>query len=214
MAERTMPMTVQYCEQLAAVAGFEPWNSVSNIAFIVAGVAAWRRTQTLPLKRDVGVQGLMVLALLIGGGSFAWHATHQGWAELADVIPILCFVLLFLFLAIRRLLGRGPLTAFLASTGIFAAIVLVIVFARTALNGSGAYLPVWIGLATLALLTSGAIRTRLFFASACFTGSLTARTLDLAICEHFILGTHWLWHLLNGAVIYLCLMTLIEAERQ
>jgi hypothetical protein len=33
--------------------------------------------------------------------------------------------------------------------------------------------------------------------------SLTFRTLDLAICERFAVGTHFLWHLLNGLVLYL-----------
>jgi hypothetical protein len=43
-----------------------------------------------------------------------------------------------------------------------------------------------------------------------FTVSLALRTVDLAVCETFRLGTHFLWHLLNAAVLYVLLRTAIS----
>lgn len=203
-------MTVQYCEQLTAIAGFEPWNSISNVAFIMAGVAAWAKARSASVAIAGSTLALIGFAFLIGAGSFAWHATHQGWAEFADVIPILCFVLLFMYLAIRRLLQLGRIAALIASAGMFAAIASIIVIARTALNGSAAYLPVLVCLMALAVLAPAAeSRAHLRLAAALFAMSLTARTIDLALCADFPLGTHWLWHVLNGAVIFLALAAVI-----
>lgn len=69
-------MTVQYCEQLIAVGHFEPWNSITNLAFILAAAAAWWHARALQVRLSPGVAVLLLLALLIGIGSFAWHATH------------------------------------------------------------------------------------------------------------------------------------------
>lgn len=109
------------------------------------------------------------------------------------MIPILCFVLLFWFLALRRLLEIRPLPAILAIAGMFSAIAVVIALAPAALNGSAAYLPVLMGLGVLAvLIPQDASRSRLRFAASGFAASLTARTLDHSLCAEFPIGTHWL----------------------
>jgi hypothetical protein len=35
--------------------------------------------------------------------------------------------------------------------------------------------------------------------------SLTFRTIDIAVCDAFTLGTHFVWHMLNAVVIYILL---------
>lgn len=195
---------MQYCEQLLARAGFEPWNAVSNAAFVLAAIVAVRTAPRTAWRADTA--GLLVLAVAIGAGSFAWHATHASWAELADVLPILAFVLLFLFSAVRRLPGGTVLAASAACGAMLIAIAGLIATVPRALNGSVAYLPVWTGLAALAVFTPDPdLRRLLRGATALFAVSLAARTLDLAICADFPHGSHWLWHVCNGGVIYLAL---------
>ena len=43
-----------------------------------------------------------------------------------------------------------------------------------------------------------------------FAMSLTARALDRPLCAQFLIGTHWLWHLLNGIVLGSLIVTLIR----
>jgi hypothetical protein len=43
-----------------------------------------------------------------------------------------------------------------------------------------------------------------------FSLSLVLRTVDAAICPAFPLGTHFIWHLLNGLVLYLGMRLLAD----
>ncbi len=195
---------MQYCEQTLAIGAFEPWNAWTNLAFVAAAIGAWweRRGAALPPSRWL----LLGLACAIGAGSFAWHATHAPWAELADVLPILALVLTFLFVTARERLRWSRVGASLLCVGMLAAIVGVGVLAGTRLNGSLAYFPVWFGLAWLAMVLPAPSAQRwLKIASALFACALIARTSDLYWCQAFPRGTHWLWHLCNGGVIYLAL---------
>jgi hypothetical protein len=54
-------------------------------------------------------------------------------------------------------------------------------------------------------------------AGATLAVSLFFRSIDNAICESVPLGTHFLWHLLNGLVLYLLLraaLTMPAAPRR
>jgi hypothetical protein len=42
-----------------------------------------------------------------------------------------------------------------------------------------------------------------------FCLALTFRTIDLAACAWVSFGTHFLWHLFNGAVFYLAMRAII-----
>jgi hypothetical protein len=42
------------------------------------------------------------------------------------------------------------------------------------------------------------------------TLSLALRTIDAAACDTFPLGTHFLWHIFNAAVLYVLLRTAIR----
>jgi hypothetical protein len=41
----------------------------------------------------------------------------------------------------------------------------------------------------------------LIFGAALLTLSLTARSLDMALCDSIPVGTHFLWHLLNALML-------------
>jgi hypothetical protein len=58
-----------------------------------------------------------------------------------------------------------------------------------------------------------AARFRLALAAGVLLLAVMVRTLDAAVCERFALGTHFLWHVLVAAVIYLCASTLLAVQR-
>ena len=85
------------------------------------------------------------------------------------------------------------------------------------LNRSGGYLPYLVGLACMTAWLACHKRpaTRAFAgAIALFGVALVLRTADQAWCQQFPLGTHFLWHLLNGGVLALLTLALLsDVER-
>ncbi|MEM9097847.1 MAG: hypothetical protein AAGC79_04925 [Pseudomonadota bacterium] len=51
-------------------------------------------------------------------------------------------------------------------------------------------------------------------AAAVFAISLTFRTLDIPLCGSFEMGTHFLWHILNGVVLGTLVLGVIEEGRE
>ena len=84
------------------------------------------------------------------------------------------------------------------------------VAALTALVVIGGYLKFGRGLAAGGH-TGGAA---LLFAAATFAVSLTFRTIDAPLCEAVPLGTHFMWHVLNGCVLFLVVRALVLFGRR
>lgn len=201
-----------YCEQLLAVAGFEPWNALTNAAFLLATWLGWRSFARTGSAVPPSARVLVALCGLIGLGSFAWHATGAPWAQWADVVPILGFVLVFLYVALRALLGApAPLAVAACAALIGAALVAMRLFGP-ALNGSIAYVPVWLSLLACSVvlhLRGSAAWPRFALATLLFAVSLTFRSIDLAVCAAtHSRGTHWLWHLCNALLLYVLMQAL------
>ncbi len=211
-----------YCERTSAAFWAEPANAWSNLAFpaaaLWAAVAARRRGGATP-----AFWALVVLAALVGVGSFLFHTFGNVWSEYADTIPIWTFVAATLFVAAGRVLGLRPHPA--VAAGLVAAVVLIVTFVTATdpaapsppdpLNGSLQYAPALIALAAVAILAR--IRRMpivglLLAATLAFLAALFFRTIDLAVCAAFPLGTHFLWHLLNGVTVGLILMVMLAAD--
>ena len=195
-----------YCERTDASFWAEPVNAVTNAAFLIAALVAfvqWRRGGA----RDWPVLALIAVTAAIGVGSFIFHTVATSAAAKFDTIPIAVFIYGYLLLALRRFLGfsllvsLGVLVAFSAFNYAEAMIV-----PRGALNGSHAYLPALAALIAVAWPMRKASAGRWLFAAA-FTliVSLTFRSIDMAVCDALPLGTHFLWHSLNGLALYLLL---------
>ncbi len=54
----------------------------------------------------------------------------------------------------------------------------------------------------------------LFFAGLAFVISLTFRSVDRGVCPGFPLGTHFLWHIINAAVIYMASLAGLSSATQ
>lgn len=196
-------MLDEYCERLGPGLWAEPFNALSNLAFFVAAWALWRLSRQ---RGGPGLEGGILLGLLlcIGTGSSLYHTFATGWARWLDVGPILLFQLWFLWIYGRRVIGMG----WLAAAGFEALFLLtgaLMYLDPTLLNRSILYLPALLFLTGLGLWHRRHAREPwlLLQAAGVLLLSLTLRTLDLAICDRFVIGTHFLWHLLNGLVLYL-----------
>lgn len=208
-----------YCER-AGDPGFwaEPLNALSNAAFLVAALLAWRALRALDMPSSERGLPLLLIVLIavVGTGSFLFHSFATVWARLADVAPIGLFIALYVFAAYRRLIGLGAPAAMLA-----AAIVVAATFAMPPwFNGSLGYAPALLALAvTAALLRSRGHASAgwVAAAAAAFAVSLLLRTIDRSafLCGSFPPGSHWGWHLLNACVLYMLMRALIaDAPRR
>jgi hypothetical protein len=205
-----------YCERTAAELLAEPLNAVSNVAFFIAACLLWRRyvREGVPHRPSVI---LIVLLALIGVGSSLFHTFANGLTMLGDVIPISIFTFTYLWFALRLLLGV-PRMSSLALLGVFAVAggLAPQVPPQLQFNGSVAYFPCLFALfiISFALLKKNrAAGLTIFRAASWFCVSLLYRSIDMKLCPMLPHGTHFLWHTINGRVLFL-LVCAVMPRRQ
>lgn len=185
-----------YCERLGPGLLAEPRNAFTNLAFLLAALHAWHAADG---RQDVRV--LAALIAVIGLGSGLFHTLATRGAQWCDVVPIGLFQLSFLWLYLRRVreLTAPACAAWLA---LFILALAVAAPLTAPLNGSLAYAPALLALTALGVAHLRRLRDPgLLLAAALFLASLTARSLDLALCPRWPAGTHFLWHLLNALLL-------------
>ena len=199
-----MDLTAQldgYCERIDPSFWSEPVNAITNAAFLIAALYMWHRSRGLP-----NAQALCAVLFAIGVGSFLFHTYATTWAAIADVTPIAVYVLLYIFLATRDFWGQNTLTSLGAVLLFFPyAYVTVPWFEMLPiLNVSAGYGPVPL----LILIYAFGLRNRapetargLAIGATIILISLTFRSLDMPVCENLPLGTHFMWHILNGIAL-------------
>ena len=194
-----------YCERLGPGFWAEPVNAFTNAAFFIAALKAFiLARREINLRADV----LLLIGLIaaIGLGSTAFHTVATLWAKIADSLPILLYQVAFLWLYARQIIKLSKPRAALLLSAFFASIILAAQFPYDWLNGSLGYAPALLfvlGLGVWHFKNAQRERWGLLLAGAVFTLSLTARSLDMAVCAAFPLGVHFIWHVLNGLVLYL-----------
>jgi hypothetical protein len=204
-----------YCERCGPGLFDEPINAVSNIVFLIAAWTAWRlgkRRASLSL----GLWLLIDLSIAVGIGSLMWHTFATPWALYFDVVPILLFQLCFLWIYCRHVAGLNrALVMSLLLAYILAGLWLRQY--RVWLNGVLLYAPA-IGL-SLSIGVYHCVRVQrepyvLLVSALLFCIALICRTIDLIVCRWLPIGTHFLWHVLNGVVVYLAMRSLIIARAE
>jgi Ceramidase len=199
-----------YCERTDPGLLAEPFNTLTNLAFLIAAWRAW------VLGRDcnaltLGIRLLIALLISIAIGSALYHVFATGWARVLDLVPILLFQFCYLWLYSRWLMGFGIGAAVGSMVGLFASVHIAQQFPHI-LNGSLIYAPALILLVGLGLYH---FRSRkrgqrlLLTATGLFLISLFFRTVDRGICLSFPVGTHFVWHLLNGVILYLVMRAVL-----
>jgi len=197
-----------YCERASPAFDAEAINVLTNLAFLVAGFAAWRLRVSQLDERGDRLVGLIIFIIpIVGLGSMLFHTIAVRWAEWADVIPILVFMLLYLWFVARRFLGWPLGLSGLALFVFFAATICLEAFvAGSFLWGGAMYLPTVLVLIILGLdlrRHRPSVGKPFLIAVGVFLIAFTARTLDMPLCAYTPIGTHFLWHILNAVLLYL-----------
>jgi hypothetical protein len=192
-----------YCERTDPSYWAEPVNAVTNAAFLIAAWIMWRRVkgQGLPLAL-----ALVVILAAIGVGSYLFHTYAQAWAAMADVIPIVLFILVYVFAATRDFLGMGTAVS-LGVTVLFVpyAAAMTLLFELLPFFGiSSFYWPVPVLILVYAMLLAfrHPVTARgLTIGAVVLIVSLVFRSLDETLCASVPVGTHFMWHVLNGIML-------------
>lgn len=222
-----------YCER-GFDPGFwaEPFNALTNFGFILgACFAAWELSRRPKAEGKIFRYALILNVFVIGIGSFLFHTYATPRASAADVIPIGVFMLVYLGYALYTYAGL-PLLRTLPAIGGFAYVInqamqvqcdalgfsWPLLEKTNCLNGSLGYLP-----ALAAMLLIGAwlaVRRHatapyVLGAALVFMVSVTFRATDRIWCNGIAfmgkaIGTHFLWHTLNSAVLFLLLLAAIR----
>ena len=199
-----------YCERTGPGLLAEPLNALTNATFLIAAWAAWLLASRSG-RVSAGVQVLLALSVAVGVGSGLWHTLATAWAMVLDVVPILLFVVWFIWVYTRSVAGMptpfavASVVAFLVSS-YFAQEFLGV------LNPSLAYAPALIVVLVLGVFHARqrtTARFSLLAAAGVYALALVFRMLDEAVCPVLPMGTHFLWHSLNGLVVYLAMRCVI-----
>ena len=194
-----------YCERTGPGLWAEPLNTLSNLAFIAAGVLLWLRARPEHGETLLTARVVPLLICAVGAGSLSFHLFATVWGAILDSAFILIFAAVFLYAFVRDVSGAGAQAALGAAGALVLAALLATRLPDPGLNGSQAYAPMLLGLAALA---AHARRRRpahargLLAATLLFGVSLAFRTADAAVCAAVPTGTHVVWHLLNALLLY------------
>ncbi len=204
-----------YCERLSAEFWAEPVNALSNISFVIAAWYAWVLWKKQPSRTGSSrsIPFLAITIVLIGLGSFLFHTFANRWSMLADVAFITLFMYVYLGTLLRKVFGlrvRGIVTSLIAFFAVGAAIIQVV--PPDLFNGSEGYFASILAFSALimASINKNLPHTRvLVLGLVTFMISIFFRSVDMEWCEDWPMGTHFLWHVLNGVVLYLLMRYLI-----
>ncbi|HSD38217.1 MAG TPA: hypothetical protein VLC92_11960 [Rhodocyclaceae bacterium] len=194
-----------YCERTGPSLWSEPFNALSNLAFLIAAIVLWRQARGKPQQTEL--RSLAALIALIGICSGLFHVFGAVWGMVLDVAGIALFILVYIHRYLRQLV-KWPLWAcWLGVVAFLAADRAIAALGKFGLNGSEGYLLPGATLAVFAWWSRGhapASTRWLGAATLVFVVSLSLRTLDMALCASWPLGTHFAWHVLNALVLYCC----------
>lgn len=196
-----------YCERTSEAFDAEPINALSNIAFLIAAVLAWRLHPRANPAAARAVAVLSVMAASIGIGSFLFHIVATRWAEWADVVPIVAFMLTYMWLAMRWLFGIGAwLRVVLISGFSFLTLGMEWSVPPWVLWGGAYYIPALLLLAGVVIALHRRCHPAadaMTKAAGVFFLAFIMRSLDTPLCDALPTGTHFLWHVFDATFVYL-----------
>jgi hypothetical protein len=112
------PATISFCERRLCAWVVEPSNAWSNLAYVLVGMWILRRRRGRPAS---ALSAIGVAAVLLGLGSFSFHATGVRVFEVVDVAGMYLISGLALTFASQRIRGWSDAVA----VGFFVAVVTV-----------------------------------------------------------------------------------------
>lgn len=189
-----------YCERTDLTYWSEPLNAVTNAAFVIAALIMWRRSAGVPMARI-----LCAILFAIGVGSYLFHTHATQWASLADVAPIGIFILTYLFAVNRDMLGLPWWGALLATAGFvpYAYVLVPILNQMPFFSISNFYwtVPLLLFLYAWGLRRNQELSSGLITGALILCASISVRSVDETFCAQWPIGTHFIWHCLNGLML-------------
>ena len=192
-----------YCERTDPSYWSEPVNAVTNAAFLIAALIMWQRVrgQGLPLA-----MALVWILAAIGIGSYLFHTHAQPWAAVADVTPIALYILTYVYAVNRHYFGWSVPVSLLGTLAFipYAAATVPLFQMLPFFQISAGYWPVPLLIYVYAILlrrAHPATAGGLAIGATILVLSLTFRSIDEPLCASIPLGTHFLWHILNGIML-------------
>lgn len=190
-----------YCERTGFGFWSEPVNALTNLAFLIAALWLWRQARGLVLA-----QVLCVILFAIGIGSFLFHTYATRWAGVADTLPILLYILTYIFAINLHVWGwrwwwaaLGTLAFVPYSAAVTPAFAALPFFAVSSFYWS---VPLLIFIYAALLRRRHPQTARgLALGAGILCVSLVFRSVDGGICSAFPLGTHFMWHILNAVML-------------
>jgi len=190
-----------YCERIDASFWSEPLNAVTNAVFLMAAIWVLRREELNNKAR-----ALAFLLGMIGIASFLFHSVATAWAGALDVLFILLFTLLYIFVATEDFLGLPRRSALVVTLGYFPFSVVVdwLTLPLSVLGSTRIYIPILILITLYSLILYKKfpyLSRGLAMGALLLTISMFARSVDLPLCEIIPTGTHFLWHIINAIML-------------
>jgi hypothetical protein len=189
-----------YCERTDFTYWSEPLNAVTNLAFIIVALILWRRGAGVPLARV-----LCGILFVIGVGSYLFHTQATYWAMAADVVPISVFILIYLYAVNRDIVQMGSRAATFVTMLFFpyAAALMPALNSIPFIAISDFYwsVPILLALYAVGLRRKPGIAQGFLIGAALLCLSITIRSLDEILCNVVPIGTHFVWHILNGVML-------------
>ena len=190
-----------YCERIDASFWSEPLNAVTNAVFLMAAIWVLRREELNNKAR-----ALAFLLGMIGIASFLFHSVATAWAGALDVLFILLFTLLYIFVATEDFLGLPRRSALVVTLGYFPFSVVVdwLTLPLSVLGSTRIYIPILILITLYSLILYKKfpyLSRGLAMGALLLTISMFARSVDLPLCEIMPTGTHFLWHVINAIML-------------
>ena len=190
-----------YCERIDASFWSEPLNAVTNAVFLMAAIWVLRREELNNTAR-----ALAFLLGMIGIASFLFHSVATAWAGALDVLFILLFTLLYIFVATEDFLGLPRRSALVVTLGYFPFSVVVdwLTLPLSVLGSTRIYIPILILITLYSLILYKKfpyLSRGLAMGALLLTISMFARSVDLPLCETIPTGTHFLWHVINAIML-------------
>ncbi|MGH3432583.1 MAG: hypothetical protein ACRDQB_07090 [Thermocrispum sp.] len=212
-----------YCERLGPGFWDEPLNAWTNLAFAAAAIGVWVLVERAgPGPRRWSIRALAVIIFLIFLGSGAFHTTATRWGAIADTGFIAVYLLYYIVL-FAVLFWRMPwrVAALAAPVFIGFTILVGLLTDLVGLRGPGMYLSALLALLGLGGSLHWSKQEDVRPYGAWFAGigllfgvSLTLRSLDRELCDSIPVGTHFLWHVFNAAVLFLTAVLAVRRWRQ
>lgn len=204
-----------YCERTLDGLFAEPWNLFSNVVFFIVFFVIRKRLAAENITSRL-FQSLNFLILAIAIGSTLFHSFARFWALVLDVGPISIFMLLYVITYLVCILRLDTRRVIVISVLFVLFTASLRVIKVEGLNNSEFYFS-----PLLAILLMFIDRYRRHDVSAkmygftliSFSAALFCRIMDAQICAIFPIGTHFLWHVFNGACVYFCMKAIILARQ-